>query len=69
MGAIIMDGAVINSNTIIAAGAVVKEGTVVDSGSVWAGIPARKVKDIDEALLEGTGQTDLLKLPDVCRLV
>jgi gamma-carbonic anhydrase len=53
MGAIIMDGAVINSNTIIAAGSVVKEGTVVGSGSVWAGIPARKVKDIDESLLEG----------------
>jgi gamma-carbonic anhydrase len=53
MGAIIMDGAVINSNTIIAAGSVVKEGTVVDSGSVWAGIPAHKVKDIDKSLLEG----------------
>lgn len=53
MGAIIMDGAVIHSNSIIAAGAVVLEGTVVDSGSVWAGMPARKVKDIDERLLEG----------------
>jgi carbonic anhydrase/acetyltransferase-like protein (isoleucine patch superfamily) len=53
MGAIIMDGAVIHSNSIIAAGAVVLEGTIVDSGSVWAGMPARKVKDIDERLLEG----------------
>jgi gamma-carbonic anhydrase len=53
MGAIIMDGAVVHSNSIIAAGAVVKEGTVVESGSVWAGVPAQKVKDIDERLLEG----------------
>jgi gamma-carbonic anhydrase len=53
MGAIIMDGAVIHSNCIIGAGAVVKEGTIVESGSVWAGIPAVKIKDIDQALLEG----------------
>jgi carbonic anhydrase/acetyltransferase-like protein (isoleucine patch superfamily) len=53
MGAIIMDGAVIHSNSIIAAGAVVTEGTVVESGSVWAGVPAKKVKDIDARLLEG----------------
>ena len=53
MGAIIMDGAVVHSNSIIAAGAVVLEGTVVESGSVWAGVPAKKVKDIDARLLEG----------------
>jgi gamma-carbonic anhydrase len=53
MGAIIMDGAVIHSNSIIGAGALVKEGTVVDSGSVWAGVPAKKIKDIDQSLLEG----------------
>jgi len=53
MGAIVMDGAIIHSNSIVGAGAVVTEGTVVESGTVWAGIPARKVKDIDQALLEG----------------
>ena len=53
MGAIIMDGVIIESNCLIAAGAVVLEGTVVESGSVYAGIPARKVKTIDTALLEG----------------
>ena len=53
MGAIVMDGAVINSNSIVGAGALVTEGTVVGSGSVWTGVPARKVKDIDQALLEG----------------
>ena len=53
MGAIVMDGAVIHSNSIVGAGALVTEGTVVESGTVWAGVPARKVKDIDQALLEG----------------
>ena len=53
MGAIIMDHAVIESNSIIAAGALVPKGTVVESGSVYAGVPARKIKDIDKKLLEG----------------
>jgi len=53
MGAIIMDGAVIHSNSIIGAGSLIKEGTIVESGSVWAGVPGRKIKDIDQSLLEG----------------
>ncbi|HTX89057.1 MAG TPA: gamma carbonic anhydrase family protein [Bacteroidales bacterium] len=53
MGAIIMDGAEIHSNSIVAAGALVREGTVVESGTVWAGVPARKIKEIDQSLLEG----------------
>ncbi len=53
MGAIIMDGAVIESNTIVAAGALVSKDTVVESGTVYAGVPARKIKDLDQPLLEG----------------
>lgn len=53
MGSIIMDHAVIESNSIIAAGALIPKGTVVKSGSVYAGVPARKIKDIDKALIEG----------------
>jgi len=53
MGAIIMDHAVIESNSIIAAGALVSKGTVVPSGSVYAGVPAKKIKDVDKALIEG----------------
>lgn len=48
MGAIVMDDCVIESNSIIAAGAVVLEGTHVESGSIYAGIPAKKVKSINE---------------------
>jgi carbonic anhydrase/acetyltransferase-like protein (isoleucine patch superfamily) len=53
MGAIVMDNAVVNSNTIIAAGAVVLENTVCEAGSIYAGVPARKVKDIEQSKIEG----------------
>jgi carbonic anhydrase/acetyltransferase-like protein (isoleucine patch superfamily) len=47
MGAIIMDRAEIGSHSIIAAGAVVTEGTLVPPGTIFAGVPAKKVKDIE----------------------
>ncbi|MCG7857477.1 gamma carbonic anhydrase family protein [Flavihumibacter sp.] len=53
MGSIVMDNAVVHSNTIIAAGAVVLEGTICDAGSIYAGVPAKKVKDISQDLIHG----------------
>lgn len=53
MGAIVMDNAVVHSNTIIAAGAVVLEGTVCEGGAIYAGVPAKKVKDIEPEKIEG----------------
>ena len=53
MGSIVMDNCVIGSNTIVAAGAVVLENTVVEAGSVYAGVPAKKVKDINQELING----------------
>jgi carbonic anhydrase/acetyltransferase-like protein (isoleucine patch superfamily) len=53
MGSIVMDGCVVESNSIIAAGAVVLEGTHVKGGSIYAGVPAKKVKDISQELVEG----------------
>jgi len=53
MGAIVMDGCVVESNSLIAAGAVLLEGTHVESGSVYAGVPAKKVKEITPELLKG----------------
>jgi carbonic anhydrase/acetyltransferase-like protein (isoleucine patch superfamily) len=53
MGAIIMDNVEIGSNTIIAAGAVVTEGTIVPSGCIFAGVPAKKIKDISQELING----------------
>jgi len=56
MGAIVMDNVVIGTNTIIAAGAVVLEGTIVPPGCIFAGVPAKKVKDISPELLSGEVQ-------------
>ncbi len=53
MNAVILDDVVIESNSIIAAGAVVTKGTLVKSGSIYAGIPAKKVKDISTELISG----------------
>lgn len=53
MGAIVMDNCVINSNSIIAAGAVITQNTVVESGSIYAGVPAKKVKDLDQSDFAG----------------
>jgi carbonic anhydrase/acetyltransferase-like protein (isoleucine patch superfamily) len=57
MGAIVMDDAVIKSNSVIAAGAVVLAGTVVEEGSIYAGMPAKKVKDIGDNMREVIART------------
>lgn len=57
MGSIVMDNCVVNSNSIVAAGAVLLENTVVEPGCIYAGVPAKKVKEINEeqsaALIKG----------------
>lgn len=53
MGAIVMDNCVIESYALIAAGAVLTQGTHVKSGELWAGIPAKKIKDVPKRLREG----------------
>ena len=53
MGSIIMDDCIVESNSIIAAGAVLTKNTIVESGSIYAGVPAKKVKDISKELISG----------------
>ena len=53
MNSVVLDDAVVESNSIIAAGSVVTKGTVVESGCVYAGIPAKKIKEIGQELLDG----------------
>ncbi len=53
MGAIVMDNVKVGSNCIIAAGAVVLENTQIPPGCIYAGVPAKKVKDIPEAMISG----------------
>ncbi len=52
MGAIIMDNAQVGANSIIAAGALVLENTIIEPGSIYAGVPAKKIKDISEELIK-----------------
>jgi len=47
IGAIVLDHVVVGENSIIAAGALVKTGTVVEPNSIYAGVPAVKIKDIE----------------------
>ena len=56
MGAIVMDNCVIEENCIIAAGAVLLEGTRVEAGSIYAGVPAKKVKDLSPEMFKGEVQ-------------
>ena len=53
MGAIVMDNCIVESNTIIAAGSVVTQNTHIESGTIYAGIPAKKIKDISQELTSG----------------
>lgn len=46
MGAIVMDRCEVNSNSIVAAGSVVLEGTIIEEGTIYAGVPAKKVKEL-----------------------
>lgn len=46
MGAIVMDNAYIEEGSIVAAGAVVTQGTRVPAGTIYAGNPAKYLKDV-----------------------
>lgn len=52
MGATIMDGAVIEGGAMVAAGALVSPGKIVRKGQLWAGTPARYIRDLKPEELE-----------------
>lgn len=49
MGAVVLDGAVIESGALVAAGAVVGPGKRVTANTLWAGVPAKQMRDLDAA--------------------
>ena len=53
MGSIIMDDCVVGSNSIIAAGSVLPKNTIVAEGTVFAGVPAKKIKEVSPELQKG----------------
>lgn len=56
MGAIVMDNCYIEKNALIAAGAVVLENTRVEAGSIYAGVPAKKVKQLSEEVFKNQNE-------------
>lgn len=59
MGAIVMDDAVVGAGSVVAAGAVVLPKTIIEPGSIYAGMPAKKVKDVGDemkAVIERTAR-------------
>jgi carbonic anhydrase/acetyltransferase-like protein (isoleucine patch superfamily) len=52
MGAIVMDDVIVNENVIIGAGAVVTEKMVLESNNIYAGVPAKKIKSMDQKNFE-----------------
>ena len=46
MQATVMDGAVVESDAMVAAGALVTQGKRVPAGELWAGRPAKKMRDL-----------------------
>ncbi len=47
IGATILDQAVIGENSIIAANSLILSGTIVEPNSIYGGVPAKKIKDIE----------------------
>ncbi len=60
INATVLDNVVVGTGSIVAAGALVLTGTVIEPGSIYAGVPARKVKSVDPAqnkeIIEGISQ-------------
>jgi carbonic anhydrase/acetyltransferase-like protein (isoleucine patch superfamily) len=52
IGSVLLDHVVVGSNTIVAAGSVVLERSNLEPGSLYAGIPARRVKTVDPKRVE-----------------
>ena len=56
MGAIVMNGAIIESNGMLAAGAMLTERKTVGSGQLWAGRPAKFLRDLSAAEIESMSE-------------
>jgi len=48
MNAVLMDDVVVGENSIVGALAFVKEGTEIPSNTLWAGTPAKQIRELSE---------------------
>lgn len=61
-GAVIMEGCEVGNDCIIAAGAVVLPGTLIPSKQLWAGNPAKYVRDVTDEETSGLIKVSTTKL-------
>lgn len=52
MGSTVLDNAVIGTGSIVAANSLVLSNTIVEAGSMYAGVPAKRVKDVSQEQVE-----------------
>ena len=52
IGAVLLDGSIVERNAMIAAGAVVRPGFIVPSGKLAAGVPAKIIRDLTKEEVE-----------------
>lgn len=57
MGAIVLDGAVIEPHTLVAAGTLVRPGFTAPSGVLVAGVPAKVKRDLTEAEIKNIDES------------
>ena len=53
LSATVMNGAVIEGDAMLAAGAMLTQGKRIEARQLWAGSPARFVRDLDDAAIMG----------------
>ena len=53
MSATVLDGCVVEGDAMLAAGSLLAPGKRIPAGELWAGSPAKKMRDLDPAALEG----------------
>lgn len=53
IGARVLDHAVVGEQSLVAAGSVVLEQTVIPAGELWAGVPAKKKRDLSPEERQG----------------
>lgn len=53
LGCIVMDGCVLEQGSMLAAGGMLTPGKTIPSGQMWAGRPAKYMRDLDAAWLMG----------------
>jgi carbonic anhydrase/acetyltransferase-like protein (isoleucine patch superfamily) len=57
IGARVLDRAVVGAGSIVGAGAVVLEGSIIPAGELWAGVPAKKRRDLSAEEQQGLRDT------------